>query len=274
MGEGSNIPSDDEEGDEGEHSDDGEDEEGSADNHASPTKGPGSASPSTSSLPTMKSIPDIDGGDTTMVGAEVNRSNKSVTTHESTDGKSGSPLKNIALTTSTLNSPLASPNAPTSPPQTSEVVSTVSQTTEKEETESTPPTVPLSPVLPPPEPIVKEESQALETAPKEDEGDEMLLDAVDGTNKPTDTTDPVPAPDPETEKAHTPPAAPDALPAETDVPAATKPEVTPQPQIDDAAPQESSTKEGNPPPEAEDDDDDFPDLLGGLEKSLEKQSSV
>lgn len=109
--------------------------------------------------------------------------------------KSGSPLRNVALTTSSLNSPLLSPSAspnttaanPSSNPAPKQEESSDTETVEQailnktmqEEAAATAPTA-LPPV--PPEPTLSEEIASKEVLREEEEEEEMLLDIMENAN--------------------------------------------------------------------------------------------
>lgn len=319
MGDGSMAASDDDDGDEGEDGDDGEDDEGS-DAQASPSKRPRTSSPPPGSLPTMTSIPDLAQPDTVMGGTEIPRPARILTEREKSEGKSGSPLKTVALTASTLPSPHVSPTfAPDSasfsaPTHQSLAVpnaelASLNEVMQLETTESAPPTLPP----PPPEPTQVEIEAAVEMRQEEEEEEEMLLDIQDNANNAQiGGEEPViPAPEPEvvpepvlTEvllpapvKAEDVPVVDESVPeppvetvepieavvltetAESAEPvevAAASPakltEDVPVIEATEAAGIAEEKKFEEPAPEV-DDDDDYPDLLGGLERSLEKKET-
>lgn len=254
MGEGSNVPSDDDEGDDGEDGDDGDDDEGSNADNASPSKATRTASPLPTSLPTMASVPDI-----AMTGVEpLQPLAKILTDQERLEVKSGSPLKNLALTISTLNSPLESPNV--SDP-TSSIAAPITEQTERINQEMVKETAESAPTIlppPPPEPTKAEEKVAVETLREEQEEEEMLLDIVNQAENSKVGAPPVaPAPKDLSEALSEPledikveePVAPPTV------------EAVVVPQSEEVA-------------EEEEEDDDFPDLLGGLEKSLDSKPSA
>lgn len=214
----------------------------------------------------MTSIPDIDRADIDMSGTELVHPTKLLTDQENF----GSPLKNVAMTISALNSPLEV-SKPTKEP---EGITSLNQTMQQEVAETAPSTLPP----PPPEPTIKEEIAAVRTLREEEEEEEMLLDIIDGTNQPNDNLPAAPASIPDTQPVQLSPyghEAPALPPTESgsELSELKSEELT---QIQpEAAPQEE-VKEEEPVQQSQDDDDDddFPDLLGGLEKSLEKQHNV
>ncbi|KAL3426098.1 apopolysialoglyco-like protein [Phlyctema vagabunda] len=112
MGDGSNQASDDEEGEEGDEGD--EEDDGSPDDQGSPVKS--TASPAPEMTPSLQATPvlqqdiEMSGTDTASPQpVEIERLKLDFV-------KAGSPLKNIALTTSSVNSPLPSPSIVTDPP--------------------------------------------------------------------------------------------------------------------------------------------------------------
>lgn len=268
MGDGSMANSDDDEGDEGEEGEDGDDDEGS-DAQNSPSKPPRSSSPSIGSMPAIKSVPNLVPPDTIMGGTELAGPSRILTEHEKMEKKFGSPLKTVALTASTLTSPLESPRVASAngsfsaPGHQSPIAATadldpsnLDEAMKQETAESTPTTLP-----PPPEPTIDEAQAAVETVQEEEEEvvEEMLLDIVDNAENaqiggPEMNT---PAPQPEVIVA--------AAPSEAvEVP---KEEET----VVELPKEEKGLEEPAPEAEAEADDDDYPDLLGGLERSLEKK---
>ncbi len=262
MGEGSMANSDDDEGDEGEEGDDGDDDEGS-DAQNSPSKRPRTTSPLVPEIPALKSSPNFGPSDVTMGGTELPRPSKIVTERERSEGKSGSPLKTVALTASTLTSPLMSPSIASvegsfsvpghqSPLAASAEAASLNETMQREALDSAPTTLPP----PPPEPTETEVDTAVETRNEEEEEEEMLLDIVDNANNAQigGRETPLPAPKPE-------------IPAEAITSEAVE---LPREEENMAEPSVEEKKPEEPVPEA-DDDDYYPDLLGDLEKSLEKQ---
>jgi hypothetical protein len=281
MGEGSNAPSDDDEGDEGEYGEEGDDDEGSTDNNASPSKTTRTASPIPAILPTMKPIPNS-GGDAAMAGVEIRPFPKILTDHDKLEVKSGSPLKNVALTTSALTSPLASPVIPTPTSSLSAILSSslqhppvaasteienLDQAMQEETAESAPTELPP----PPPGPTVVEEKAAVEMLQEEEEEEDMLLDIVD--NIENSNFGAVPAQDPVSEAPSEVilKEEPEVEPVIAELELEPEPEPEPQEQPQSEPPK---TEEVPLEPQDEDDDDDFPDLLGGLEKSLDSKPAA
>jgi hypothetical protein len=276
MADGSMAASDDDDGDEGEDGDEGDDDEGSIDNQSSPSKPPPPLSPTPNAVPFLKETLDLTSEDAAMSGVDdsIPPSLLSVE-RERTEGKSGSPLKNVALTTSTLTSPLESPTIP--PPfsditQAPQVDTTLEATAElailnevmeQETAESAPPILPP----PPPELTIAEENATAILREEEEEEEEMLLDIVDNANNVQIGADlPVKTP---------PRISPDPILspcAEEPAPSTSFPAVVSIPIADINTVDATVTQEVIHPEQSvqDDDDDDFLDLLGGLEKSLEK----
>ncbi|TVY93428.1 hypothetical protein LAWI1_G001924, partial [Lachnellula willkommii] len=183
MGDGSNAASDDED-DEGEE---GDDDEGSESAQGSPAKRQRTSSPARSSLATMNEIPDLNSSPIPPVSPLVAKLDK-----EKPEIKAGSPLKNVALATSTLASPIPSPTVNVPPP----FLDPVSDPAPKDGVE-----IPVDPTTldrgmqeavtetalqelppPPPEATIVEEVAAAETRQNEEEEDEMLLGYSDDAN--------------------------------------------------------------------------------------------
>jgi len=277
MGDGSMAASDDDDGDDGE-GDDGEDDEGSVDNQHSPSKPPHPASPIVTAATGIKTVPSLGFGDTPMTGLEFPRPHPMIQIERTKlEGQSGSPLKNVALTTSALTSPLESPTvaAPfsdfstASPPKLDPVPEAVKTDSLDEEmlletAESAPTTLPD----PPPEPTAAEAQASAEVLREEEEEEEILLDIVNNANNAQigGPDVPIPASDVLAEQVPVPQteAPVEAIPAET-VEAPKEEEAAEPVLLENAAPEQVPQIQST-----EEDDDDFPDLLGGLEKSLEK----
>jgi len=276
MGDGSMAASDDDDGDDGE-GDDGEDDEGSVDNQNSPSKPLRPASPIVTAATGIKTVPSLGFGDTPMTGLEFPRPHPTIQIERTKlEGQSGSPLKNVALTTSALTSPLESPTvaAPFSDfgtataPQLDPVPEAVKTDSPDEEmllktAASAPSTLPA----PPPEPTATEANASAEVL-REEGGEEMLLDIVDNANNSQIGGPEVPI------------AAPEITPEQVPIPQTEAPveatldetvEATREEEAEDPVLLENAETEAVPQVQnAEEDDDGFPDLLGGLEKSLEK----
>jgi hypothetical protein len=192
------------------------------------------------------------------------------------EGLSGSPLKNVALTTSELTSPLESPtvvphfsdfstaSVPQEPAPTAIETSNLNEDMLLETAESAPTILPP----PPPEPTAAEVIASAEVLREEEEEEEMLLDIVDNANNayiggPEAS---IAAPEIPAEQV---PISPTEAPAEM-IPS----EIVELPrEAEQEGPALLESAEAEPVPEVqntEEDDDDFPDLLGRLEKSLEK----
>lgn len=262
MGDGSMANSDEDEGDEGEDGEEGDDDEGS-DAQNSPSKPPRSASPSIGLIPAIKTIPNLGPSDTVMGGTEPAHPSRIFTERERTEGKFGSPLKTVALTASSLTSPLESPTAASAsgsfpaPEHQSPLAATVEHSSldeamKQETTESAPTTLPP----PPPAPTEVEVQAAVEARQEEEEEEEMLLGIVDNANNVQigGLEANILAPEPEVSVAAAPLEAVEV----------------PREEETAAEPPKEEEKPEEPALEA-DDDDDYPDLLGGLERSLEKK---
>jgi hypothetical protein len=305
MGEGSNAASDEEDGDEDGDEDDNENEEGSVEDQSSPSKPPRPMSPTLANLPTMQTMPDT--MPTPNFPLPANPLIAQLGRETSFEARSGSPLKNVALATSALASPMVSPSVTAAPPfpdnstmsafappttalAESEAIvehlhaerAEIDHNMQIEVVESAPTTLPS----PPPAPTEAELQMSSIVRKEEEEEEMMLLDVVENTNAIVGSEIPElpPAPVMEHAKLRSPIVA-----ATIEVPAVEAPVVAAVERLQEAisnsepAPIEEVKTEhvpelkNDPPlapspevaPEAEDeDDDDFPDLLGGLEKSL------
>jgi len=277
MGDGSMAASDDDE--DGDDGDDGEDEEGSVDNQNSPSKPPRPTSPVPLATATgIKTVPNLGLGDTPMSGLEFPRPHPMIQTERvKSEGQSGSPLKNVALATSALTSPLESPTvaAPFSDAvaplleqdhiATAEEKENLDEEMLLETAESAPTEIPE----PPPEPTAAEVVASEELLREEEEEEEMLLDIVENANNAQigGSDAPVAAPEIQAEQPSIPPAEipTEPIPSEAlEIPEEVEEEnsVLLENAVLDPVQEEQKV--------VEEEDDDFPDLLGGLEKSLEK----
>ncbi|KAH7317678.1 hypothetical protein BKA65DRAFT_106158 [Rhexocercosporidium sp. MPI-PUGE-AT-0058] len=190
MGDGSAANSDDDDGEDGEDGDEGDEDEGSVDVQDSPSK-PSQPSPSAASIPILPPIPSLDQGDVPMGGTEFPHAPPRLLT-ERFEAKSGSPLKNVIMTTSTITSPLEPPaiSSPTKafldthPLASSETPSEAMMESLDDEvqqeisvlsTEALPP--------PPPEPTIVEAVAAVEERVAEEDEEKMLLDILDSEKK-------------------------------------------------------------------------------------------
>ncbi|KAE9370596.1 hypothetical protein N431DRAFT_468632 [Stipitochalara longipes BDJ] len=276
MGDGSMAASDDDE--DGEDGDDGEDDEGSVDNQNSPSKPPRPTSPVPLATTGIKTVPSLGFGDTPMSGLEFPRPHPMIHTERvKSEGQSGSPLKNVALTTSALTSPLESPtvaapfseiNAP-APEQDHVATAGEKEALDEEMLLETAESAPTEIPPPPPNPTAAEIVASEELLREEEEEEEMLLDIVENANNA------------QIGGSDAPIAAP-GIPAEQAPIPLAEATTEPIPSEDLAAPveieQEDPALVENPEPDPvqeeqkveEEDDDDLLDLLGGLEKSLEK----
>lgn len=274
MAEGSMHDSDEEEGEEGEEGD--EEDEGPVGNQGSPSKVARPISAPPQDIPTLTEIPSMGRTDTEMGGLEATaRPPMLHLDRDKIEGKSGSPLKNVALTTSTLTSPLESPNTSSATPfntapvqelqpvsETAELAS-LNEEMQQEAVATAPPTLPS----PPPQATVAEEIASTELLREEEEEEEMLLEIVENTNNASIGAD-------EAINTAVPEAPQTAIPPipEAEVisePVSMEAPEVPAEQKDDPAPADPIPVETDAPQAVEDDDDDdFLDLLGGLEKQL------
>ncbi|KAM0129926.1 hypothetical protein ACHAO1_008178 [Botrytis cinerea] len=179
----SNPASDDDNGDEG---DQGDDDDDSVDLLNSPSR-PHRDSSQDLSISTTQDIPKSSSVDTMMGGTDIQVPIKSELERVKDEGKFGSPLKQIALTTSTVNTPTVSPTETTAR-------APISFLTENTDIPSAPiekinqemvsiaevsaPTE-LPPV--PPHPTKEHEEVAVEVRVEEEEEEEMLLDILENT---------------------------------------------------------------------------------------------
>lgn len=261
MADGSMHDSDDEEGEDGE---DGEEEdEASTDQPGSPSQPPRPSSATTQSTPTLADNSVSEKSDIETDGTEAPaRPPMLHIDRERLDAKSGSPLKNIALTRSALTSP-AEPSTtaapPFSDPEPIKEAKPITNTTEtstldaamQEEVTATAPTT-LPP--PPPGPTEAEMEAAVEVRKEEEEEEEMLLDIVENANNAHIGAEEA-APEAASKIIDGTTQSPETVLEATDATAPVEKETIDEPQAEAAQP-------------SEDDDDDFPDLLGGLEKQL------
>ncbi|KAK0111426.1 hypothetical protein ONS95_001786 [Cadophora gregata] len=312
MGEGSAANSDDDDGEDGEDGDEGDDDEGSVDPQDSPSK-PSQQSPSAASAPILPPITPLDQADVSMGGTEFPHVPPRLLT-DRFEAKSGSPLKNVVMTTSTLTSPLEPPSASSPTKDLPEVhplasedtpLSAKMETLEEEMQQEVHRMAPDDIPLPPPEPTNVEVAAAIAERVEEEEEEEMLLDILDRAKNaeigapldsplvsaspahrspPVETdaapSDPAPQVESEVHSTHaTPQAVVISEPAQEGK--APSPEVKETPGEQEAVPipppapisesvpvAESEAPLREPSTIDEDDDDNYPDLLGGLEKSL------
>ncbi|EPE32070.1 hypothetical protein GLAREA_12152 [Glarea lozoyensis ATCC 20868] len=299
MGEGSNASSDGEEDGE-----EGDDDDGSITDQTSPSKAPKTISPTPTPLPTMDAMQDIISNSS--LAPPVNPLIAKLENEKTFDTKSGSPLKNVALATSALASPIVSPvvsappqfpenSTPILPPPTTTLAESeaiveslqaeradIDHAMQMEVVQSAPTALPS----PPPAPAQAELLASEVVRKEEEEEEEMLLDIVENNNTfaekeaqeepPTHVTETVKPVSPNLATSVETVEEPELSVADT------KEEVEVAPSRPDPTPVEEIKRESPPvlendPPmapepdttvEAGDDDDDFPDLLGGLEKSL------
>ena len=276
MAEGSLAASDDDGGEDGEEGDEGDDDEGSVSAQDSPSKPPRTFSPTPSDLLHMREVPNLGSKNTEMSGID-DLPGPPLPKLETMEGKAGSPLKNVALTTSSLTSPVKSPGtaedllSAVAPPQaTIDEPATAepavwNEVMQQEVAETAPSTIPP----PPPEPIMTEVVSAVEERQEEEEEEEMLLDIVENTNNANigGPQEPIP----------TAPEIPEAeIVSQTQEQEATVPK--PQsPEVVGNEPQQTNIPAPVEEPLVEvtveqpiNDGDDFLDLLGGLEKQLDE----
>ncbi|KAF7906151.1 hypothetical protein EAF00_000430 [Botryotinia globosa] len=182
----SNPASDDDDGDEG---DQGDDDDDSVDVHNSPSR-PHRDSFQDHNISTTQEIPKSSSVDVMMGGTDIPGPMKLELERVKDEGKFGSPLKQIALTTSTVNTPTVSPTETTA----REPLSFSTENTH----------IPLAPVekinqemlsiaevsapteLPPipPHPTEEHEEVSAELRAEEEEEEEMLLEILENTGNP------------------------------------------------------------------------------------------
>jgi hypothetical protein len=259
------VVSDDDEGEEGEEGEEGDDDEETPDNHDSPSKQP--PSPVSGSATATDEISSVNPLDTEMTGVASTNPPMLNIDRERMGTKAGSPLKNVALTTSTLASPLESPTG-ASPAQLQEPgqktePAAIDEAVQREVVE-TAPTIHQST---PPEPAMTEVDATMETGQEEDE---MLLDTVDNTNSSDNygnkiapiTAPKIDAPIEKSEVAGATPSEPvESQKGQETEPRPLEPQTVEKENVESAPPADNAQA-------VEDDAGDFPDLLGGLEKKL------
>ncbi|EHK97575.1 hypothetical protein M7I_6663 [Glarea lozoyensis 74030] len=270
MGEGSNASSDGEEDGE-----EGDDDDGSITDQTSPSKAPKTISPTPTPLPTMDAMQDIISNSS--LAPPVNPLIAKLENEKTFDTKSG---KN--------STPILPP--PTTTLAESEAIveslqaerADIDHAMQMEVVQSAPTALPS----PPPAPAQAELLASEVVRKEEEEEEEMLLDIVENNNTfaekeaqeepPTHVTETVKPVSPNLATSVETVEEPELSVADT------KEEVEVAPSRPDPTPVEEIKRESPPvlendPPmapepdttvEAGDDDDDFPDLLGGLEKSL------
>jgi hypothetical protein len=265
------VASGEDDGEDGEDSEDGDEDEGSVDNQGSPSKPPRQLSAAPILHPTMTETPNLLPEDTGMTGLETPLSQPAIIIERDRhEGKSGSPLKNVVLTTSSVASPLEGPTSgsaapfsdpdPIQQPQPALITepALLNETMQEVATETAPTSLPP----PPPQPTEAEAEAAVEERREEEDEEEMLLDIEENANSalvgegdepPNEQAQPLADGAPKDVQAVATEASPDVESTKTEI--AVAPEVS-------AEQPEQIQEEQN--------DDDFPDLLGGLEKSLEK----
>jgi hypothetical protein len=263
--DGQMVVSDDDEGEEGEEGEEGDDDEETPDNHGSPSRQP--SSPVSGSATVTDEIPSVNHLDTEMTGVASSNPPMLNIDRERMGTKAGSPLKNVALTTSTLASPLESPIG-ASPAQLQEPgqktePAAIHEAMQREVVETAPTVLQSTP----PEPAMTEVDATVETREEEDE---MLLDTVDNANssdnngnKIAPTAAPkIDAPIEKLEVAGTTPSEPvEGQKGQETEPRPVEPQTVEKENVESAPPADNAQA-------VEDDAGDFPDLLGGLEKKL------
>jgi hypothetical protein len=263
MADGSMAASDDEEGEDGEEveeGDDDDDDKGTPVDQSTSPKPPQQLPPAPDNIST-EDAPSADIPDPVVADAmhidppepENAEQKAEENAEENTDVAPGSPLENVALTTSTLSPPGESPAAltPTASedvdkaPETT-VPATVDEVMQQDAVETGPTALPP----PPPEPTGAEAKAAVEVRQEEEEEEEMLLDIVDqAQNARIGAGEVLSGP------------APEVVAPQVEVsPVITEAEVEPM-----AEPQEEKAEAAAP---EEEEEDNLPDLLGGLEKQL------
>ncbi|KAF7958554.1 hypothetical protein EAE96_002094 [Botrytis aclada] len=186
MVDDSNPASDDDDGDEG---DQGDDDDDSVDILNSPSR-PHRDSSQDHNISTTQDIPKSSSVDIMMGGTDIPGPTKLELERVKDEGKFGSPLKQIALTTSTVNTPTVSPTETTA----REPISFSTENTD----------IPIAPIekinqemlsiaevsapteLPPipPHPTKEHEEVSVELRAEEEEEEEMLLDILENAGNP------------------------------------------------------------------------------------------
>jgi hypothetical protein len=277
MAEDSILASDDDDGEDGEEGEDGEgndDDEGSIDNQSSPPKPPLPASPAPHAIPVIKEIPKFVSPDLYMTGTEFPGPSEASLEKDQPEGKSGSPLKNVVLTTSSLTSPLQSPTVSSGPAtfhginlaheQDPEAVPAEPQGLDGVMQQETVESTPIE--LPPPSPeLTTAEAHAVVGSRQEEEDEEeMLLDIVENASNAQIGEVHKPTMAPFEEPADPPPDVQEPeVNITSDVPSGVL--IAPTLETDIVSTQEPVAEEAEAV-----DDDDFPDLLVGLEEQLNK----
>ncbi|PBP28453.1 LYR family protein [Diplocarpon rosae] len=267
MGDGSQPNSEEDDGDDGDDGDEGDDDEGLVDVQGLASKPAHQPSPSGLPTPFLPPTPSLDAGDTAMGGTEFNPALPGPGT-DRLEGSLGSPLKNVAMTTSAIASPLestalettaASPHHETAPSPESApapenvTLDTLDKQMQRQTTELAPPTLPP----PPPEPTTTEIVAAMEESQEKEDEEEMLLDIVDEANRAKI--------DASKEQIAAVASSPAQVDSKKDPDAESAPKEFLQPNESEVHAEKTSEPREIP---AEEDDDDYPDLLGGLEESL------
>jgi len=209
-----------------------------------------------------------------MAGVETPLSQPAIITErDRREGKSGSPLKNVALTTSSVTSPLEGPTSssaapfsdpdPIQQPQPALITepASLNETMQEVAIETALTSLPL-PLL---QPTEAEAEAAVEERWEGKDEEEMLLDIVENANNalvgggdepPNEQAQPLADGAPKDAQAVTTEAPPEGE--------STKTEIAEAPEVSAEQPEQPEQIQ------EQQNDDDFPDLLGGLEKSLEK----
>jgi hypothetical protein len=277
MGDSSLVPSDEDEGEDGEEGEEAEgddDDEGSPENENSPSKLPQEFTPAPDVIPTIGGIPDLSTPDIKIGDSELDDSPLADMPKRREEGKSGSPLKNVAMTTSSLTSPLASPITPSASvaePAPAEYLEPVAEAAEQaaiEEVTQEIPVVTAPEMLPVSEPAGAPEDAVTEAQQsQEEEEEEMLLDLVENidgdpteaetqNSEPEQPADPVPIP--ETENIISVPTLVDTITQDANA----EPAIAVEEMLVELVQAEAEV--------AIEEEEEFLDLLGGLERSLNR----
>ncbi|KAF7867362.1 hypothetical protein EAF04_005445 [Stromatinia cepivora] len=177
----SNPASDDDDGDEG---DQGDEDDDSVDVLNSPSR-PHRDSSQDRNMPIMQDIPKLSSADITMGGTDNDGPTKSDTERVKDEGKFGSPLKQIALTTSTVNTPMVSPTETTVQEPNffatgnTDIPSAPIEKINQEMLSLAEVTAPIELPPIPPHPTKEHEEVFIELRAEEEEEEEMLLDILE-----------------------------------------------------------------------------------------------
>ncbi|CAD6448087.1 e092cfa1-a2c0-424c-9eb0-e4bf7d7da31f [Sclerotinia trifoliorum] len=177
----SNPASDDDDGDEGDQADEDDD---SVDVLNSPSR-PHRDSSQDRNMPIMQDIPKLSSTDIAMGGTDNDGPTKSDLERVKDEGKFGSPLKQIALTTSTVNTPMVSPTETTLKEPNffaagnTDIPSAPIEKINQEMLSVAEVTAPIELPQIPPHPTKEHEEAFIELRAEEEEEEEMLLDILD-----------------------------------------------------------------------------------------------